>query len=61
MMRKILVTAALGGLFLAGAPALMEAQAQNQQGQQSQPGHEIDDRESVGHWRPWALIHGAEQ
>jgi len=38
MMRKILVTAALGGLFLAGAPALMEAQAQaqNQQGQPSQ-------------------------
>lgn len=36
MMRKILVTAALGGLFLAGAPARMEAQAQNQQGQQSQ-------------------------
>jgi hypothetical protein len=36
MMRKILLTAALGGMFLAGAPALMVAQAPNQQGQQGQ-------------------------
>ena len=34
MMRKILVTAALGGMFLASVPALILAQGQ--QGQQSQ-------------------------
>ena len=36
MMRKILVTAALGGLLTTTVPAVMFAQAQDQGGQQSQ-------------------------
>jgi hypothetical protein len=36
MFQKMLVTVSLGGLLLAGAPALIQGQTQGQQGQQSQ-------------------------